>query len=386
MGLLDELITGIPVIALPLLRDQLQLGYVQIGLLFTVASLSDLLFEPIINLLSDGRAKKPWILCGLVLLAVAFIAMTSTKRYPLLLLAFALSSPASSAAVSLSQIVLIDATVDNNQHSMTMTRWTLFSSIGDFCAPLAVSIFTTYHLDWSQLCWFTTLLCCITAITLAPLPFPVHIEAEKDENLQPEKAATSTWVSFRAAFHDPLLLRWSALTIIPTMLDEVFLSYMVLYLHDRLHINAAVIGLIVALQMLASFSALLLLERLLKHHQPSQHSSIRLLAWLSIITLAGVVILLLSHTLWLVTLSLIVISASCAGWYPLAKAEAYAQKPGHAGIVNGIISLCAPFELVLPTIIGLISANFGSSSGLAVLGTAPILMLLILPYQHNQKT
>ena len=65
MGMVDELVAGLPIVALPLLRDRLGLSYAQIGLLFTAGALSGMVFEPLINLFSDRRAKKPWILWGL---------------------------------------------------------------------------------------------------------------------------------------------------------------------------------------------------------------------------------------------------------------------------------------------------------------------------------
>jgi len=53
MPLLDELISGFPVVGLPLLRDQLGLSYDQVGLLFSVGALSGMVIEPFINILSD---------------------------------------------------------------------------------------------------------------------------------------------------------------------------------------------------------------------------------------------------------------------------------------------------------------------------------------------
>jgi hypothetical protein len=170
------------------------------------------------------------------------------------------------------------------------------------------------------------------------------------------------------------------------MLDEIFLSYVVLYLRDKLHMGTGLIALIVTLQMLASLAGLFWLEHLLKHRHPSIRSTTRLLALLCILTLGGVVTLLFSRTLPLTIIALLVISASCTGWYPLAKGEAYASKPDHAAMVNAVISLGAPFEMLLPAAIGLISVNVGIIGGLAVLGTAPILMLIVLPYQHSRKT
>ena len=131
--------------------------------------------------------------------------------------------------------------------------------------------------------------------------------------------------------------------------------------------------------MLASFASLFLLDRLL---QSRGLRPVRLLTYLALCTSVGVLGLLFAHSLWLVIVSLLVISGSCAGWYPLAKAEAYARRPTSSGIVRTVISLGAPFEMALPGVIGLISANFGVLAGLGVLGLAPLLVLALLPYRR----
>jgi MFS family permease len=377
MGLLDELIMGIPVVALPLLRDRLGLSYTQVGLLFTVAAIVGMFIEPFINLLSDRRSKKPWILCGLLFLTVAFVLIGTVTSYALLLLVFAMSYPAGEAAIDLSQAVVIDAAPGDS--TRIMTRWTLLSSIGDFLSPLIVITFVALHLGWTQLCWFAAVIWLATALLLAPLRFP---PPSTDDEINEPSEEISIWASLREAMHDPLLLRWSVLAAIPTMLDEVFLSFVVLYLRDTLHVSETLIALIVTLQMLASLAGLFLLERLLKRYQPSP---VRLLTQLSIATLFGVLCLLLIHTLWMVITSLLVISITCTGWYPLAKAEAYARKPDRSGVVRVITGLGDPLEVVLPALVGLVSASFGILAGLSILGLAPVLMLLLLPHRRERK-
>ena len=49
----DELVSGIPIVSLPLLRDGLHLSYQQVGLLLSVGPLSSAVLEPIMLLLSD---------------------------------------------------------------------------------------------------------------------------------------------------------------------------------------------------------------------------------------------------------------------------------------------------------------------------------------------
>jgi len=78
---------------------------------------------------------------------------------------------------------------------------------------------------------------------------------------------------------------------------------------------------------------------------------------------------------------LFVIGFGSSGLYPIAKAEAYARQPGHSGTVRAIISFGAPFEVVLPGIVGLIAGHFGILFGLGFLGLAPLLILVLKPHQ-----
>ena len=339
MGLLDEIIAGFPVVALPLLRDRLHLSYAQVGLLFMLGALSGLVFEPLINLFSDRFPKKLWILSGLLLLAVSDIVLGTTTSYALAIAAFIVSAPAGEAAIGLSQAVVIDAAPAESVR--TMTRWTLLSSIGDFLAPLFVAGFGFLQLGWSALCWFAAALWLCAATLLSRARFPIIVPAFEHEG----KTAT-VWTNLRAALRDPLLLHWSALALILT------------------------------LQMLAGFLGLFAFERwvLPRHLAPTL-----LLTWLSLATLLGVLGLLFAHALWLVIVSLLVINLNCVNWYPLAKAEAYARRPGSSGLVRTVIGLGQPFEMVLPGAVGLISASFGVLAGLGALGLAPLLMLLLLP-------
>lgn len=101
MGLLDEVVTGFPVVGLPLLRDQFGLSYEQVGVLFGMSALCGMILDPIINLLSDRSSKRWWVLAGLLGLVLSFVLMGSVHNFGFLLLAFALYAPASNAAVGL---------------------------------------------------------------------------------------------------------------------------------------------------------------------------------------------------------------------------------------------------------------------------------------------
>lgn len=369
MGLFDELITGFPIVGLPLLRDQLGLTYAQVGLLFTAGAISSMILEPIINLLSDQRSKRWWILGGLLFLAADFALAGNVHNYGWLLFVFVLLYPANGAAIDLSQAALIDSAP--GESARTMTRWTLMSSIGDLLSPLIVAVFVSLSMGWTALCWLAVGLWLGVAVVIWLQPFPHPVSSHDDEE---DAVSIGMLKSLRQALQDPLLLRWAILSILPTMLDEIFIGFAALYLHDVLRVSEVVIGLVLVIQTIGGFLGLIVLDRLVGRIAPH-----RLLIGSALLVLMGVVGFLTLHSIWLAACSLFVISLGAAGLYPVAKAEAYARQPGRSGVVRTVIGLGMPFEIALPGIVGLVASRFGVLAGVGLLGLAPLLVLIIVP-------
>ncbi|HET9919719.1 MAG TPA: MFS transporter [Ktedonobacteraceae bacterium] len=373
VALLDELTAGFPVIGLPLLRDRFGLSYQQVGLLFTVGALAAMLLEPIISLLSDRDSKRWWIIGGAFLLALSSALTGNLTQYVLLLLAFMLSNPAGAAA-GLAQAALIDSAPQEETRSMT--RWTLLSSVGDFLSPLAVAALVAIHFGWTALCWFGAALWLIVAIFLCFQRFPQPASMKGEKSKDATEQNVTVWAGLRDALRDPVLLRWAVLSIIPTMVDEVFLGFEALYLRDVLHTSQEAVALIVAIQMVGAMLGLFALDHVVSRMHIAPH---RLLRWLALLTLVGVIAFLATRSTVFAASALFIISLSAAGWYPIAKGQAYARLPGRSGTVRAVVSLGAPFDMLLPGIVGLIAGRFGLLVGLGFLGLAPVLMLLLIP-------
>jgi Na+/melibiose symporter-like transporter len=252
-----------------------------------------------------------------------------------------------------------------------MTRWTLMSGIGDLLSPLVVAAFVTLNLGWSALCWLSVGLWLGAAVVIWLQRFPRQTVSSDDDE---DTTASSMLSSLRKALQDPLLLRWSILSILPTMLDEVFIGFAALYLRDVLHASEAVIGLVIVVQMIGAFLGLIVVDRLVGRIAPH-----RLLIWSALLALVGVVGFLSLHSIWLAACSLFVIDLGASGLYPIAKAEAYARQPGRSGVVRAVIGLGQPFEIALPGIVGLVASRFGVLAGVGLLGLAPLLVLILVP-------
>lgn len=364
----DEWVDGFLPIALPLLQRDLDLSYREAGLLFTAGAVAALVLDPIINLLSDRGGKRPWVLGGLLVLALGFALAASAQHFVVLLLAFTITPSAGGAAVGLAQAALIDAAPHDAPR--TMTRWTLLSGVGDLLSPATVALVLALSLGWRPLFWFAALLWLIAAAALWRQRFPQPVAVTDDED------TPSLLGGLRAALRNPLLLRYAAIVLFTSMLDEVFLGFAGLYFQNALGATPVAISLVLGAQMVGALAALAILDRVV-----GRWRAVPLLATLALATLLGVAVLLSTRSVVLAAGALLVIGAGAAGWYPLATAEAYQLLPGRSGTVRAVIAFGAPFEAVLPWAVGDIADRFGITVGVAVLGLAPLLVLVCLPWR-----
>ena len=127
---IDELVFGVTDAAWPIIRTDLGLNYVQIGLLLSLPGLISSVIEPVFGILGDVSKSWRGVLIlggGLFFVASLFLTAISHSFIPLLF-SFVLFNPASGAFVSLSQASLMDTAPD--RHEQNMARWTFSGSLG----------------------------------------------------------------------------------------------------------------------------------------------------------------------------------------------------------------------------------------------------------------
>ena len=366
--LFDELTIGILSIGLPLARDRLHLSYAQAGMLFTAGGLAALLIDPLVNLLSDRSSKRVLMIGGILGLVLGFSLAGAAPGYVWLLAAFALIWPAITAAMDLAQAGLID--MDPAGSLRTMVRWTLLGGAGDLLAPAAVGLLAGAGFGWPVLCAVAASCWLVLLAVVAPQRFATAEEA------QPQAAVAQDTVpaGLRMAVRDRVLLRWMGVELAAAMLDEVFISFAALYLHDHLGATPAQVGFALLPGAIAALLSLAVLERVLPTVERRY-----LLPITALVALCGMVVLLTAGSLPVAVTGLVVVHAGAAVWYPVARAAAYDRYPGRSGLVRAILSITDLVELVLPVGVGLVAARSGILMGLALLGVAPILVLLLAP-------
>src|SRR5215469_14453288 len=133
--LVDELVDGTKSAMLPLIRHDLALNYVQVGLLTAIPLIVGSLLELPMGVLSgSGGRRRRFILCGGLVFIAAVLAAGLAHSFAVLVIALTAFFPASGAFVSLTQAALMDSAPERQaQH---MARWTLAGSAGAVAGPL----------------------------------------------------------------------------------------------------------------------------------------------------------------------------------------------------------------------------------------------------------
>jgi len=363
----DELVFTIVGVAMPFLRDDLGLDYVQIGILLGLPAILAAVLEPPLLLLGDTPLRGRLIRGGGLLLGFAFALIGGAQSFPVLLLAMTLSYPASGAFVGLSQATMIER--HPAREGEMMARWTAAGTLGSLSGPLLFASMLALGLTWRS----TFLLCGAACLGLALLvrsprpsdPAPLAWRTLTDDlrsNLQATIRLRQLW-------------RWLLLLPLADLMLDVFFGYIALFLTDVIGLPPAIAAVAVTIWLLGFLAGQFLLVRRLSRLEVR-----RVIRW----TAAGTVIV---YVVWLaaplgtpVRLALmLLLGLLAAPWYPLLQAGAFAAAPGRAATVSALTSVTGTLGGVLAVLAGAAAASFGLTAGLALLLLGPVALLIFAP-------
>lgn len=379
---IDEIVSTVPVLALPLVRLEMNLDYSQVGWLLSMAGISAWLVEPVVNAASDLWPKRRIILLAVLVMIVALVLAANSPTYFVLALAFLLLGASNGPALGIAQAYLIDGKLDDSLR--TMTRWTLLGALGDLAGPALIAAAFAWGFGWRSLFWGSALLWSMAFVALVLQRLPIRSDGVSSGVVGDTDVVED--ISFRwatvmenmqMALRTPILLRWLLLVLLPSFLDEMFLAFAALFLQDQLAMPPSAISIALGVHVVGALVGLLCIERFGRNIPSS-----RLLGWLAMLVLIGLIGFVLSPSPAVAMTMLCLVGLGVSGWYPIAAAEAYRALPGRSGTVRALYSLATPLEVVAPLLIGFSAERWGIQIGLALLLIVPIGVLLLRP-RHN---
>jgi len=365
---LDELVFGVGSAATPLIRDDLILSYIQIGLLLSLSGLIANFIEPFMFILGDVWKRRLTLLAGGVLFAISLVLTSVSFSFVVLLISCIIFYPASGMFVSLSQANFMD--LEPERHEQNMARWTFAGSLGVVAGSLLLSAMLTIGLGWRPAFGFLAALAILTLLFAwkkVPTSFSVTSLPQLSHILD----------GFRSAFsslREGNVLRWLILLEFADLMMDVLYGFLPLYFVDVVGFTnvetAASVAVWTGVGLLGDFLLIPLLERV---------KGLDYLRWSVLLELVLFPAFMLASIPWL---KLVIVGAMGffnAGWYAILKANMFTAMPGQSGIAQALDNVSGMFGKLLPFGIGLAAQTFGLGPAMWLMLAGPLALLVGLP-------
>ncbi len=357
---LDELVFGIREAAWPLIRNDLSLSYVEIGVLLTVPKLVSGIVEPAIGILGDTWRRGVLVLAGGFAFTGSLLLIALSGRFELLLLSFILLYPASGAFVSLSQATLMDSEPERHEHNMA--RWTFAGSLGVVLGPLALAGVVWTGLGWRPAFAAVAVLALALAMRTRRIRFTRSVEVEVEDS--------SFNAGLRGAFRSlrrKEVRRWLILLEFSDLMLDILLGFLALYMVDVGGATPVQAGLAVGVWSVFGLLGDFLLIPLLERVRGLIYLRVSVLAELA---LFPVFLLVPSFAGKMVVLGLL--GLFNAGWYSILKGRLYSSLPGQSGTAIALNNIAGLAFTLVPLGIGVIAERFGLGAAMWSLLLGPV--------------
>lgn len=370
---LDELAFGVTDAAWPLIRTDLGLNYVQIGLALSLPGIVGNFIEPFLGILGDVWKRRVLILGGGIFFAIACFLTAVSHNFLILLISFIIFNPSSGAFVGLSQATLMDS--DPSRHEQNMARWTFAGSVGVVLGPLLLGAAAWIGFGWRGVFY---VLAGLTVLALAGawklLPFP-----RLDH--PPFPSLGSVWDGIRNAFaalKRGEVLRWLILLEFSDLMLDVLYGYLALYFVDVVGFTASKAALAVAVWTGFGLLGDLLVIPLLEKVKGLNYLRVSVVVELFLFPA-----FLLIPNPWVKLILAGLLGLFNSGWYAILQGNLYSTMPGQSGTVMAVGNVVGLFGKLIPFGIGLAAEAFGLGPAMWILLAGPIALLIGLPRHYS---
>lgn len=416
--LLDELWSGVPVVAAPGLEAELgsdHRGYTLI--VFVVPLIASALLEAAVSLLSDRTSRRRLVVCGLIGLCCALAACALAPAGLALSAGLALAGLASGVACTAAQNELVQAPEGAER---AMVRWVLYGAIGDtLTPPLAAAV---YALGGSHRAMFAAvaalgvaqaaLLAWRFAADRRAAALPSSVDPTQEGALAapapdaprpaapdapdaPEPAAPGPAASLLdepdapevplgAALRDAVGRRalwfWLFGAAMCTLLDEIVVAFAALRMQGDLALSESDAALGTTVLSLGAVLGAWATERLLAHVD-----SARLLRASAALCLVALVVASTATSLVVIVPCFACVGLAAAPHYALLEARAYAALPERPGVVSALSQLFVVFDVLLPLGVGALADYFGLAVALGALSLQPVTVLALVALAERRS-
>jgi FSR family fosmidomycin resistance protein-like MFS transporter len=354
--------------AWPLIRDDLGLSYVQVGVLLSLPHVFGSLLEPPLGLLGDGWNRRALVRAGAVSFCLALALVAVSDGFAPLLLALMLLSPASGTFVGLSQAVLMD--LEPRRHEQNMARWALAGSIGVVAGPLALGWGAAAGVGWRGVFAAFAVFALAAAAAVWRVPMPNGGDGERTVAAALGDSARGAARALRRRE----VLRWLTLLQFSDLTLDVLHGFLALYFIDVVGASGAGATLAIVVWTGVGLAGDALVIPLLERVDGVLW--VRATAALAVIVFPA---FLCADDPALKLALLGTLGVLNSGWYPVLKGRLYSALPGQSATVMALGSLFGIAGGLLPLAIGAVAQRAGLGVAMWLLLAGPAALLLGVP-------
>ncbi len=371
---IDEFFFGAIEAAWPLVRDDLALTYVQVGLLLSVPRIWGSVAGVVIGILGDVWKRRAVIIGGGVLFVASLFMVSSSVSFAMLMVGLMIFNPSSGAFVGLSQATLMD--YDTTRYEQNMARWTFAGASGVALGALALGAALALGMGWRELVLATAVVAALVLLAALRLPLGgVSAGGGNYPTFGELKAGTAGALS---ALRRLPVLRWLVLLEFSDLMGDGLHNFLALYFVDVARASETQAALGVALWTGVGLLGDLLLIPLLER--------VRGLTYLRYSALAELVLFiafLVAPGLWPKFVIVALLGFGNAGWYSILQAQVYKEMPGKSGTVMAVHDVSALASGLVPLGIGLAARSWGLGAAIWLLLAGPVALLIGIPRRRS---
>ena len=373
---LDEFFFGALEAAWPLIRDDLSLTYLQIGLLLSVPRIWGSVAGVVLGILGDVWKRRALIIGGGLLFVASLFIISGSVSFAMLMAGLLIFNPASGAFVGLSQATLMDH--DTSRYEQNMARWTFAGAAGVALGALALGGALEFGMGWRELVVATAVVAALTL--LVALKLPLGGASSGGGSYPTPSELRSGILGALSALRRLPVLRWLILLEMANLMGDWLLSYLALYFVDVAGASETQAALGVALWtgvgLLGDFLLIPLLER------------VRGLTYLRYSVLAELVLFvafLVVPGVWPKFVIVSLLGFWNAGWYSILQAQMYKEMPGKSGTVMAVNDVSSLVSGLVPLVVGLAARSWGLGAAMWLFLAGPVALLVGIPRQRSPE-
>ena len=368
--------SGVGIVATPDLERSFGASHaLATAVLFLVPGIVAFLVEPILFVLADKYPRRWFIRGGVAAMAVSAVIAALARGPVALACALSIMYIAVGASSALGQATLVDGAPD--ARGRTIARFTLLSLAGDLAAPLLLAVLAIGGFGWRAAYAVVAVALAIWAIGMWFARIEGRGGGDDDDDAGPSPGVMA---ALKMALTDRTLLFWLFATSLCDLLDEILVVLASIHVRDDFGASAVWQTATIVACVAGDVVGLLVLDRVLRT-RPER----TVLAWSAGACAVAYGAWLLAPTPLAGVILMVPVGVFAGPLYPLASAQAYAQRPEASGAVLAASHLFTPLGLALPFLLGALADYAGSHVALAMLLVQPLGLVALTLLSSGNK-